>query len=102
MEQLQRLQKFLRTGGRRFKYVFLDWSCIPQDKPKGRRKANRTSGGEKGRGTDSSEVLSEEESLFYTCLKNMHLLYSGVHVLILHDEECTHAFGIGPTASPCY
>jgi len=30
--------------------------------------------------------------LFRTCLKNMHLLYSGVHVLILHDEEYMERF----------
>ena len=33
-----------------------------------------------------------EERLFRSCLSNMHLLYSGVRVLILHDHEYSERF----------
>ena len=56
--------------GRRIKYVFFDYSCLPQ-------------GGEEERKDDE-----HMDKLFRSCLHNMHLLYSGVHVLILHDDEC--------------
>ena len=65
--QLKALKDFLFSpAGSKFKHVWIDMACMPQDQPKGTRSA-------------------EDAAAFKTMLSQVNMLYLGTSVLILLD-----------------
>ena len=76
--QYEELRKFLKSDeGKRFDWVWCDWSCMPQGSTAEGRDYKRT---------------DEEKADFERMLSEVNLLYLGCFVLIIMDRSYVSRF----------